>query len=285
MTIFAFVLFSHVMATMGTNPKSCTCCLTVRLLNKMRVIVILLIASVFVVVTYIHLHSAVTAISISVPDLSYDAPIPIVSNESGHLNASLPTTSGVREAPINDPFDNHALIRDKDKTNPNPIENAIPYSARKSTFKRSGEPYDFAACLLMKDDNAVFPEWMAYHYQVLPLRHLIIGLDPFALTSPDRIVEEYRKEGMDITIWHEDDYIFNGKLHYNRQVFANDTHEAKVAGYLWRQRAFLTSCIQEFKRRKNVKWTLLVDTDEYLTYNHFHNESEINEVRIAADTM
>jgi hypothetical protein len=110
-------------------------------------------------------------------------------------------------------------------------------------------------------------------------------LDPFALTSPDRIVEEYRKEGMDITIWHEDDYIFNGKLNYNRQVFANDTHEAKVAGYLWRQRAFLTSCIQEFKRRKNVRWTLLVDTDEYLTYNHFHNESEINEVRIVAGTM
>ena len=132
----------------------------------------------------------------------------------------------------------------------------------------------------MKDDNVILPEWMAYHYQVLPLRHLIIGLDPFALTVPDVIVAEYRKEGMDITIWNEKDYIFDGKLHYNRQVHEHDTPQAKVAGYLWRQRAFLTRCIQEYKRRRtNVRWTLLVDTDEYLTYNHVHHESEISTVR------
>jgi hypothetical protein len=148
----------------------------------------------------------------------------------------------------------------------------------KTTFKPSGEPYDFAACLLMKDDNVILPEWLAYHYQVLPLRHLIIGLDPFSLTAPDKIANEFRKEGMDITIWVEDDYFFRGQFSINRRVFANDTHEAKVAGYLWRQRAFMTRCLREFKRR-DVRWTLLVDTDEYLTYNHFHNESEMSEVR------
>jgi hypothetical protein len=143
-----------------------------------------------------------------------------------------------------------------------------------ATFKPSGEPFDFAACLLMKDDNVILPEWLAYHYQVLPLRRLIIGLDPFALTSPDKIVEEYRREGMDITIWQEDDYFFTGKGKFKRRVFSNDTHEVQHQGYLWRQLAFLTTCLQEFKQRKNIRWTLLVDTDEYLAYNHFDREAE-----------
>jgi hypothetical protein len=236
----------------------------------MRLIASLFLLSVFVVPWYIALHRVNLAASISFPDAPYSAPYtPKAANNPEKPNISL-TTTMVNEAPG---------IGGNNATSPATTKNGTPDSPPKSTFKPSGEPYDFAACLLMKDDNALLPEWLAYHYHVLPLRHLIIGLDPFALTSPGKIVEEYRKEGMDITVWQEDDYIFNGHLHYNRRVFANDTNQAKVAGYLWRQRTFLTKCLEEFKRRKNIRWTLLVDTDEYLTYNHFHLESETRNVR------
>ena len=31
-------------------------------------------------------------------------------------------------------------------------------------------PFFFSACLLIKDNNIILPEWLAYHYTVLPLR-------------------------------------------------------------------------------------------------------------------
>jgi len=34
-------------------------------------------------------------------------------------------------------------------------------------------PFSFSACLLIKDNNIILPEWLAYHYTVLPLRRLI----------------------------------------------------------------------------------------------------------------
>jgi len=34
-----------------------------------------------------------------------------------------------------------------------------------------------AACLVIKDDNDRLVEWIAYHYQVLPLRFLVVGVD------------------------------------------------------------------------------------------------------------
>ena len=244
----------------------------------MRKLWLVLIASIFGVAAYT-VAFGITAISTS--DLSNDAPIsdsidtkflfpklvvamvpvkPIIKTKSfeGTKNDSLTENSMYDKA-------------DDSATNTTSFPN--------STFQPSGEPYDFAACLLMKDDNVILPEWLAYHYQVLPLRHLIIGLDPFSLTSPNKIVEEYRKEGMDITIWNEDNFIFNGKNRWNRRVFANNSHDDKVAGYLWRQRAFMTRCIQEFNRR-GVRWTTFIDTDEYLVYNHYHQESEDYKVRL-----
>ena len=231
---------------------------------------ILLTSSLLAVlgVMYTRLYAKIS-ISVDFPEW-FDTPIE-GNNQSGPIGFRFTnTTIATEEA---GPFEARPLNRSDSKTHPNTTKtDAGPQS--NSTFEPSGEPFDFAACLLMKDDNMILPEWLAYHYQVLPLRHLIIGLDPFALTSPNIIVEEYRKEGMNITIWHEDDYIFDGPRHYNRRVFANDTAEAKVQGYLWRQRAFLTNCLQDLKQRKNLRWTLLVDTDEYLAFNHFDQESE-----------
>jgi len=43
--------------------------------------------------------------------------------------------------------------------------------------------FPFSACLIIKDDNIILPEWMAYHYTILPLRRLIVGVDVMSYTG------------------------------------------------------------------------------------------------------
>jgi hypothetical protein len=72
-----------------------------------------------------------------------------------------------------------------------------------STSSSNASPFNFSACLLIKDDNQILPEWIAYHFTVLPLRHLIVAVDPFSLTSPTPILDKFREIGMDIEVWRD----------------------------------------------------------------------------------
>jgi hypothetical protein len=42
----------------------------------------------------------------------------------------------------------------------------------------------FSACLLIKDDNDILSEWIAYHYHVLKMRRLVVAVDPLSIESP-----------------------------------------------------------------------------------------------------
>lgn len=48
-----------------------------------------------------------------------------------------------------------------------------------------------AACLLVMDDNHRLIEWLAYHYHTLPLRYLVIAVDPRSQTQPDKILQRW----------------------------------------------------------------------------------------------
>jgi hypothetical protein len=37
---------------------------------------------------------------------------------------------------------------------------------------------------LIKDDNDILNEWIAYRYHFLNLRHMIVAVDPISATSP-----------------------------------------------------------------------------------------------------
>mmetsp|Transcript_38845 Transcript_38845/g.94042 ORF Transcript_38845/g.94042 Transcript_38845/m.94042 type:complete len:82 (+) Transcript_38845:465-710(+) len=54
----------------------------------------------------------------------------------------------------------------------------------------------FSACLLIMDDNHYLIEWLAYHYQVMPLRRLIVLSDPKSRTTPLPILERWN--GLDL---------------------------------------------------------------------------------------
>ena len=56
------------------------------------------------------------------------------------------------------------------------------------------------------DDNPRLAEWLAYHHFVLPLRYLIVAVDPRSQTSPTTFFNQWRQEGMVIEEWTDADF-------------------------------------------------------------------------------
>jgi len=129
--------------------------------------------------------------------------------------------------------------------------------------------FPFSACLIVKDDNRILPEWLAYHYTILPLRHLIVAIDPLSATSPLPILNKFRELGMNIIVWEDKDYI-NGSTATDFKP-ANPATDKQTINrvFVHRQLIFYQQCLMEFKNRKKHRWTILIDTDEFLTFNYY----------------
>jgi hypothetical protein len=130
----------------------------------------------------------------------------------------------------------------------------------------------FSACLLIRDDNHFLIEWLLYHYFVLPLRHLIVLVDPASRTSPSRIFQRYRaNSSLDIVEWtHDDDYSTAAEFaqagQVVRQYFGADIGEDLIL-HRTRQRMFYYRCLLHHQRR-NRTWVALLDSDEFLRINY-----------------
>jgi hypothetical protein len=132
-------------------------------------------------------------------------------------------------------------------------------------------PFSFSACLLIKDNNILLPEWLAYHYTVLPLRRLIVGVDPMSHTDPSHILDKYSTIGMNITIWTNDSYWEDGLMPHEKKSFpiTNETdHESMHNRYVHRQKTFLKACLTQLHNELR-SWTMLIDTDEYFAFNYY----------------
>jgi len=135
-------------------------------------------------------------------------------------------------------------------------------------------PFSFSACLLIKDDNIILPEWLAYHYTVLPLRRLIVAVDPLSYTDPKPIFDLYQSIGMNITVWTNDTFWIDGFEAHEKKIFqvTNETdHETLRFRSRYRQKVFYKSCLQQLHDEMRT-WTLLVDTDEYLAFNYYDEQ-------------
>jgi hypothetical protein len=155
---------------------------------------------------------------------------------------------------------------------PLPLEE-IPTLAKETSY-----PFTFSACLLFKDDNRILPEWLAYHYTVMPLRQLIIAIDPLSLTSPKPIIEKFVRElpGMNITIWEDADFRQNNKPpKHGKTATPQDTAERVHQAHQYRQKLFYQQCLLELQRR-SLNWTMFVDTDEYILFNNYHQNEGID---------
>jgi hypothetical protein len=139
-----------------------------------------------------------------------------------------------------------------------------------------------SACLLVMDDNHFLIEWLAYHYHVLPLRYLIVAVDPRSQTSPTSIFNRYRRHhsflNMTILEWNDDDFMTQPVDQYILKRL-DDQHNLILLQHRARQRMFFYRCLQTIQE-EHVKrmsstttattasaWTLLADTDEYVVLN------------------
>jgi hypothetical protein len=135
---------------------------------------------------------------------------------------------------------------------------------------------EFSACLLVMDDNHFLIEWLAYHYHTLPLRHLILAVDPRSVTSPTKILDRWRDHGMVIEEWSDKDFmppVRNVSNMKNAQMISllsrkgYNTEDAQVISlHRTRQKQFYNKCLRVLKSAGRT-WTLLIDTDEYLVIN------------------
>jgi hypothetical protein len=67
---------------------------------------------------------------------------------------------------------------------------------------------NFAACLLVKDDNDILSEWIAYHYHSLNMRFLIVAVDPHSAQSPSSILARWKLlTDLDVIEWKDEMYM------------------------------------------------------------------------------
>lgn len=120
----------------------------------------------------------------------------------------------------------------------------------------------FSSCLLIMDDNHRLPEWIAYHYFALPLRHLIVAVDPNSKTSPNSILDQW-KDLINIEVWSDADFTSE-----DLKILPGDSAEEKTTKHRHRQVYFYQACAEYLQEEKGRTWTTFHDIDEYIALNH-----------------
>jgi len=142
-------------------------------------------------------------------------------------------------------------------------------------YNNSSQRYDeqsdgTAACLLIMDANHLLIEWLAYHYHVLRLRHLIVAVDPRSTTTPTEVLKRW-VERINIQIWHDEErYInlqkFHQQVEERMEEYQREASNFDLSTHRIRQREFNKECIIAHKM-KDRGWTFLTDTDEFIYMN------------------
>jgi hypothetical protein len=162
----------------------------------------------------------------------------------------------------------------------------------------------FSFCVLLKDDNDILNEWLAYHYHTLNLRHVVVATDPSNTTSSSTIFQQWRREfGLQVDEWTDSDYMphFFLQGRYDQvPSFLPDYIKANISASRWhvsagitdvqviqhdlqninnhrfRQAVFLHKCVQFLRQRRRQQsqhplsgptWMAHIDTDEYIVVN------------------
>lgn len=118
----------------------------------------------------------------------------------------------------------------------------------------------FSACLIVMDENHRLDEWIAYHWYMLPLRHLVVAVDPRSKFSPSKIFDKWRPY-LNITEWSDKDF-------YPRatSTVRSQSPQKLLDLHNNRQSAFYVACTRHLMQEERG-WTAYMDTDEFLTVN------------------
>ncbi len=164
----------------------------------------------------------------------------------------------------------------------------------------STKQIEFSACLLVKDDNEILNEWIAYHYHVLGLRYMIVAIDAKSQTSPSALLHKWRQFGMQIEEWSDEmfmpDIYFQKAYHLQPRLVKIKKNKNKwlegindrqvkrdyyntIQDHRFRQITFLASCIKRL-RDLGRTWMIHIDTDEYIVINPKLREEKVFGARI-----
>jgi hypothetical protein len=144
-----------------------------------------------------------------------------------------------------------------------------------------------AGCLFIMDDTIRLLEWLAYHYTVLPLSHLMVAIDPNSKKT-DRIMEilDLWRDKIEIKAYKNDtewldlpwDYGYsrsirmpNGNLMKWFREKSSDVYSSQV--HKRRQNYFCVHCMR-YMKQQGMDWTIITDSDEYLMFNYLHPRQE-----------
>jgi hypothetical protein len=118
-----------------------------------------------------------------------------------------------------------------------------------------------SACLLVMDDNHRLVEWIAYHYFVMPLRHLILLPDSKSRTSPMEIVQRW-KPYMSIDVWNDDDMMTDALREFAKSKENSSDPGDGFLVHTHRQETFYKQCAVHLQAKQRT-WTIFSDVDEY----------------------
>jgi Glycosyl transferase family 2 len=151
----------------------------------------------------------------------------------------------------------------------------------------------FLLCsLLIKDDNDILNEWLAYHYHSVRLRDLIVAIDPLSTESPQKILDKWRlMTDLEVYEWTDDnymprDFLKTGQAPEKYMQRPEDflqpmTADAlvEISNHRYRQRVFLAQCLKTMKARGRT-WVMHIDTDEYVQASKLLRRMKPNYLRI-----
>eukprot|EP00980_Cylindrotheca_fusiformis_P005320 scaffold1138_cov128-Cylindrotheca_fusiformis.AAC.2 len=163
------------------------------------------------------------------------------------------------------------------------VQQIPPKIASDSTsFQNYNGRNSFGACLMWMDDYTRLIEWIAYHYHVLPLRHLVIFRDPKSKMDPSPILDRWRPY-MNITLWtkHSEFTYIPGIQSLRKKAHRPKIHHRET------QRLFYGNCLNHLKKH-GWTWTFLADTDEFLLLNKFavpNSREKMKQPGILMDTL
>jgi hypothetical protein len=127
----------------------------------------------------------------------------------------------------------------------------------------------FGACLMMKEDNDLLYEWISYHYLTLPLRYLVVGSDQGNTQNPHDVLKRWTN---DIHYWVLNSTDFIGR-HGPYQRTKKDDKDFFHHQLIYRQRAFVTTCV-EFLKERGIHWIVMIDSDEFIVMNRFNMDDD-----------
>jgi hypothetical protein len=146
----------------------------------------------------------------------------------------------------------------------------------------SSSEESFSACLLIRDDNHWLIEWLAFHYHVLPLRDLIVVIDPHSKTSPRRIFQRW--EGyINTEFWNATQLDKDSSEALPDSVHNSGGGAPLRDEHRRRQVYFYQECMKTFQRRSK-NWVMLTDSDEFAIPNIRSSRRNVTDKDYPIDT-